>query len=96
METKINCSYKESKFLSIQKLPFFIDSTGGATENANVDFGTDLLRGIRLFSVGAEDLARGVFLRGESGGVFLGILELMILLVVDPPDPDSPLSAASA
>ena len=55
-------------------------SMGGATENAKFDFGTDLLRGILFFSLGAVDLARGAFLRGESGGVFLGILELETLL----------------
>ena len=53
-------------------IPFLTTgSGGGARENAKFDFGTDLLRGIRLFSVGAEDRARGAFFRGESGGVFL-------------------------
>ena len=49
-----------------------MDSTGGAAENAKGTFGTDLLRGNLRFSGGAVDLARVVFFRGESGGVFLG------------------------
>ena len=49
-----------------------MDSTGGAAENAKGTFGTDLLRGNLRFSGGALDLARVVFFRGESGGVFLG------------------------
>ena len=49
-----------------------MDSTGGAAENANGTFGTDLLRGTLRFSGGATDLARWFFFRGESGGVFLG------------------------
>ena len=56
-------------------------STGGAAENANGTLGTDLLLGTLLFSGGAVDLALlGFFFSGESGGVFLGILEVVGLL----------------
>ena len=60
--------------------PFLIDSTGGAAENAKGTFGTDLLLGTLLFSGGAVDLALETFFSGESGGVFLGILEVVGLL----------------
>ena len=54
---------------------------GGARENANVDFGTDLLLGSRFLSwPGAVERALGAFFSGESGGVFRGILELTGLL----------------
>ena len=55
-----------------------MDSTGGAAENANGTFGTDLLRGTLRFSGGATDLARWFFFRGESGGVFLGTKSFVI------------------
>ena len=57
-----------------------IDSIGGAAENAKGTFGTDLLLGTLLFSGGAVDLALELFFSGESGGVFLGILEVVGLL----------------
>ena len=63
-----------------------MDSTGGAAENANGTFGTDLLLATLLFSGGAVDLALVAFFRGESGGVFLGILDVVGLF---------PVSAAS-
>ena len=56
-------------------------STGGAAENANGTFGTDLLRGNLRFSGGAVDLDRLVFFKGESGGVFLRTIIFIFLLL---------------
>ena len=68
-------------FMYIFFSPFLGGGGGGARENANVDFGTDLLLGSLLLSwPGAVERALGAFFRGESGGVFRGIRELMALL----------------